>query len=527
MESRKSDLIPVVAAAFCAGSLTTYFLLRGGYLQQRNALPPTVSLGNKQLTDDKPATDGDDFLQAGGALLQWIVDYRKSCRDLPVISQVPHNYLKDLLPPSAPSSPEPWGAILADLDSKIVPGLTHWEASNRFFAYFKPHSSYPAVLGEMLCAGLNVMGFDWIASPACTELEVVTLDWLGKILNLPDTFLSSAKGPGGGVIQGSAGESCIVVLLAAVLRQGQTGDGEPIARDRMVVYGSDQTHTIVKKACRVLGVRYHILPTRKVDDWSLQADVVEGAVEADKAAGLVPIAVVGTIGTTSSCAHDDIPAIAAVCKARGLWLHIDAAYGGAYLCLAEYKHLLSGLESVDSFCVNCHKKLLCPFDLAALYLADRGPVVQALSVDSEYLRNEHSESGAVNDFENWQLPLGRRFRALKLWFVLRRFGADGMRAHVRKGVQLRRVAEELIRADPRFEIAAKPSLSLVCFRLKGQGNEAQQRLLQGVKATGLCFIIHTKLGGEVVLRLACGGVEQCADDVRRAWAVISSIADGL
>ena len=217
------------------------------------------------------ATSSGSFIAWGSALLEWIVAYRKKCRELPVISRVLPNYLRDSLPTSAPEDPEQWELIMRDLDSKILPGLTHWEASNRFFAYFKPHSSYPAVLAEMLCAGLNVMGFDWIASPACTELEIVTMDWLAKFLHLPDRFLSSSGGPGGGVIQGSAGESATVVLLAAVVRAQQRAAGRSLPREKMVVYGSDQTHAIVQKATMILGIgHYRPIAAMESDGWALQ-----------------------------------------------------------------------------------------------------------------------------------------------------------------------------------------------------------------------------------------------------------------
>ena len=490
-------------------------------------------------------TDPKDFQEWGQNILSWLVEYRTKCQDLPVISTVKPNYLRDALPNSAPEKGEPWENIMKDLDTIIVPGLTHWESQKRFFAYFKPHASYPAVLGETLCAGLNVMGFDWIASPACTELEVVTLDWLAKILNLPSCFLSSDSGPGGGVIQGSAGESATVVLTAAIEKmRPKTKDQHemsvnsgPLRRDLMVVYGSDQTHTIVKKACMILGVRWRPLPTTKEYNWSLQPDVLQHAIAEDRANGLIPIACIATPGTTSSCTFDPIALLSQVCHdesaGNDLWLHIDAAYGGAYACLPELASKFEGIDQADSFCVNCHKKLLCPFDLAALYVRDRDPILRALSVDSEYLRNEASDSGAVVDFEHWQLPLGRRFRALKLWFVLRRFGKEGIIQHVRNGIVLRDILVKLITNHVDLEIAAPPSLSLVCFRVKcspnttvEEGNEVQHRLLRDLKQTGKCFVIHTKLGGEVVIRMACGGIEQTEDDIMFAWNVIDELSQG-
>ena len=531
-----------------------------------------------------------DFLAWGGAMLRWIVRYRtEDALTGGVVSRVSPNYLIEALPDAAPEQGEGWAAIMRDLDTLIVPGLTHWEASNRFFAYFKPHASYPAVMGELLCAGLNVMGFDWIASPACTELEMVALDWLAKLLCLPPKFLS--KGRGGGVIQGSAGEAAIVVLLAAAVRAnakhgagGESGDGgggggddgesgkggegggaaalaaPAVPRHRMVVYCSDQAHAVCQKACMVLGLQFRCVPTSKADGFALRGEPLRRAVAADAAAGLVPIAVCATTGTTSSCAFDALREVAAVCRDGGgggggggggeLWLHIDAAYGGAYACLPELAHCFDGIELADSIVVNAHKKLLCPFDLAALYLADRRPVLDALSLQPEYLRNAASASGAVTDFEHLQLPLGRRFRALKLWFVLRRFGAEGIRAHLRQGVALREAFERRLAASGgddggRFELAAPPSLSLVCFRwrwprkVEPSGasaaavldeeacNAAQIALKEAVNATGECFIIQTKLGGTMVLRVACGGLEQEVADVEKAYAVIEREAQRL
>jgi aromatic-L-amino-acid decarboxylase len=507
-----------------------------------------------------PATSSEDFVRSGVAILRWLTNYRsRTCRQLPIVSTVAPNYLRDSLPATAPEEPEPFSNILSDLSEKILPGLTHWENSASFFAYFKPHSSYPAVLGELVCAGLNVMGFDWIASPACTELEVVTLDWLGKLLQLPERFLSCSAGPGGAVIQGSAGEAAIVILLAATRRAqsrraaasrsagapllggaGATADActgaaaDDVGRSRCVVYCSDQTHAIIKKACMVLGLRCRALPTSVETGFTLRGEVLAAAIDADLAdlaENWLPVAVVGTSGTTTSCAFDPLDELADVCTPRGLWLHVDAAYGGAYACLDEVRPLFAGLERCDSFCVNAHKKLLVPFDLAALYVADRRPLLHALSLTPEYLRNDASESGAVVDYEHWQLGLGRRFRALKLWFVMRRFGASGVRAHVRAGMVLARRFADLVATSEVFELAAPPSLSLVCFRLMHarvpHGSEDDDALhmefLARAKARNV-FIIRSRLGGRLILRFACGGIEQTVQEVERAFEILRSVA---
>ena len=293
------------------------------------------------------------------------------------------------------------------------------------------------------------------------------------------------------------------------------------------MYVSDQTHAIAQKATMILGIRCRVVKTSFENGFAMQAADLDKAVEEDVKMGLTPVAAVATTGTTSSCAFDPLVPIAECCKKRGMWLHVDAAYGGAYACLDEMADKFEGLDDVDSFCVNCHKKLLCPFDIAALYVANRRPILDALSLQPEYLRNAHSESGAVVDFEHWQMPLGRRFRSLKLWFVMRRFGAEGMRFHVRNGTVLANYFAGLVEANPELEISVPVSLSLVCFRWKGRGEEDQRRLLDAVKATGKCFIIHTKLDldgsgkGQIVIRVACGGIEQTKEDVKKCYDVIN------
>ena len=534
MDSLNSNHIKLIAISFASGACITYLSMKLFSTNNNDNKKKQVSKSSSILLNSTSSENLDTpetFQTAGTHLLDWIINYRKECRDLPVVSTVKHNYLKDILPKEAPENSESWNNIFDDLSTKIVPGLTNWQASNKFFAYFKPHSSYPAVLAETLCAGLNVMGFDWIASPACTELEVVTLDWLATILNLPEKFKASSPGPGGSVIQGSAGESAIVVLLAACLRKASNinkskNDGT-CRRDKMAVFASDQTHTIIKKACRILGLHYVEVPSKLENNWAISTyDMEDAILKSKNEGGYIPLAIVGTPGTTSSCAFDNLSEIGKLAKKYNLWFHVDAAYGGAYAALPEMKMKFNGVDLCDSFCVNAHKKILCPFDLSALYVADRHHIMKALSVESEYLKNDASDSGAVVDYENWQLPLGRRFRALKLWFVLRRFGANGIRKHVRKGIEYRKTLENLIEQDTNemFEIAAPPSLSLICFRLKNRSEAEHKLFLKELKQTGDCFIIHTKLGGKIVLRIACGGIEQTEDDVINAWNVISKLA---
>lgn len=273
----------------------------------------------------------------------------------------------------------------------------------------------------------------------------------------------------------------------------------------------------------ILGITNHrLIKTKSSHNYAMQAADLRMAIEDEIAQGRVPLAVVATTGTTSSCAFDPLVQIGEVCQQYGnLWLHVDAAYGGAYACLPELEYLFRGLNHADSFVVNCHKKLLCPFDLACMYVADRRPVLAALSLQPEYLRNAASDSGAVVDYEHWQLPLGRRFRALKLWFVMRRFGTEGLRSHVRKGLQLSAYFASLLNEYPTlFTLVTPVSLSLVCFRLKDSDEVEQMAFLDNIKATGDCFVIHSKLDGKVVIRFACGGMEQSKEDVLSAFKVI-------
>lgn len=314
-----------------------------------------------------------------------------------------------------------------------------------------------------------------------------------------------------------------MVLLAAIIRKQAETNCKNTSRDNMVVFSSDQTHAIITKACMILGITHHrTVRTHSAHHYALQAADLRAAIEEEIALGRVPLAVVATTGTTSSCAFDPLVDISRVCKQYGnLWLHIDAAYGGAYACLPELEHLFAGLEEVDSFVVNCHKKLLCPFDISCMYVADRRPVLSALSLQPEYLRNAASESGAVVDYEHWQLPLGRRFRALKLWFVMRRFGTENMRNHVRKGLEHSAHFASLLQQHPDlFEIVVPVSLSLVCFRLRGRSEEQMKQYIDSVKATGECFVIHTKLDGRMVVRFACGGSEQTESDIQKGFDVI-------
>lgn len=370
------------------------------------------------------------------------------------------------------------------------------------------------------------------------------MDWLAQALGLPEIFHNAAEGPGGGVIQGTASEATLVALLAARARaEAARAEGTSLAdlRSRMVVYTSDQAHSSVKKATMIAGIDpslVRVLPAVWCEapaaaaaavqsseavpthNWSLQADALEQAIAADEAAGLVPVFVCGTIGTTSTGAVDDIAGLAKVAHAHSAWLHVDAAWAGAALVCPEYRPLARGVELADSFDFNPHKWLLTNFDCSAFYVRDKTAVLNALSLTPEYLRSKHYDAGLVQDYRDWQVPLGRRFRALKLMLVMQNYGTRGLQEHIRRSTHLAARLAQRIVEHPHLELVTSPSLGLVCFRMAGT-DEDNMALMHAVNDTGKCMFIHSKVGGQVVLRLATGGALQTADTLDAAWHVIA------
>jgi aromatic-L-amino-acid decarboxylase len=503
--------------------------------------PYARAMDPASVTGPVPHMTRDEFRRAGHALIDWIADYWDRVADLPVLSRVQPGDILASLPEAAPEDPEPWEAIAADVDRLIMPGITHWQSPN-FFAFFPANASPPAVLGELLSAGLGVNGMLWATSPAATELETRMLDWMARLLGLPERFLSTSPG-GGGVIQGTASESTLVAMLAARRRALQR---DPAAR--LVAYTSTQAHSSVIKAAMIAGLardsddREHLRLIDVDDSFAMRPDLLRDAMRRDRAAGLTPFYVCATVGTTSSTAVDPLEAIGPLCaefagEAGKVWLHVDAAHAGAACICPEFRWMLRGVEHADSLCFNPHKWLLTNFDCDLFWTADRAALTGALSITPEYLRNAASERGAT-DYRDWQVPLGRRFRALKLWFVLRRYGAAGLRAHVREHVRLAALFEDLVRTEGAnlFEIAAPRTINLVCFRLRGDGPAADDRnraLLDRINATGRAYLTHTALpapgGGRprVVLRLCVGSTWTAEEHVRAAWRLIRDEAARL
>ncbi|GAA4577458.1 pyridoxal-dependent decarboxylase [Micromonospora coerulea] len=469
--------------------------------------------------------DPEEFRRAGYAVVDWIADYWATLGQRPVTSQDPPGAVTAALPTGPTERGEPVEAVLADLDSLIAPRLTHWQHPG-FFGYFPANTSGPSVLGDLVSSGLGVQGMLWATGPACTELETVTLDWLAGLLDLPERFRST--GPGGGVIQDSASSATLVATLAA-LHRASKGRWRVDGIDRRYrAYTSTQGHSSIEKAARIAGLGADGVRPIDVDPGTqaMEPAALRAAIEADRAAGVIPAIVVATIGTTSTTAVDPLPEIGAICAEYGVWLHVDAAYAGAAAVCPELRWSHAGLEGADSYCFDPHKWLLTGFDCDAFWVADRGELIEALTVMPEFLRNAATESGAVLDYRDWQVPLGRRFRALKLWFVLRWYGVEGLRAHIRSGVALADRFAARVAADDRFELAAAHPFSLVCFRLRA-GDEASAELLRRVNDTGRVHLTHTRVAGRYTLRLAVGSPLTTETHVDEAWDLLAAAAGEL
>lgn len=463
----------------------------------------------------------DEFRRHGKVLIDWIGDYYEQIEKYPVLSQAAPGSIRAALPAAPPDEGEPFAAMLADVEQLIMPGITHWQSPN-FYAYFPANASFPSILGELLSAGLGVQGMLWLTSPACTELETHVLDWLVTMLGLPEAFRSS--GAGGGVIQDTASSAVLAALLAARERATDFSNVVKGNDPRLRAYCSTQTHSSVAKAAGVAGVGRDNLRAVGVDEiYAMRPDELRRAIEADRASGLLPFFVVATVGTTSSTALDPIRAIGEICREFGMWLHVDAAMAGTAALCPEFRTIQDGLELADSYAFNPHKWMFTNFDCDCLWVADRMALIRTLSILPDYLRNAATASGSVIDYRDWHIQLGRRFRALKLWFVIRHYGVEGLRAQVRKHVRLAREFAGWVAADPRFEVSAPAPLNLVCFRLRGE-DETNRVLLDRLNASGRLYLTHTTLDGRYTLRMSIGGTLTEERHVAAAWAAIRETA---
>jgi aromatic-L-amino-acid decarboxylase len=456
----------------------------------------------------------EDFRRHGRTVVDWIADYWQRVESLPVLSSVHPGDIRAALPARPPTEGEPFETILRDVDALILPGITHWQSPN-FFAFFPANTSGPAILGELLSAGLGVQGMLWTTSPACTELETHVLEWLAEMLGLPTTFTSAGRG--GGVIQDTASSASLCALLAARERATGYGSNERGCDGRLVAYASTQTHSSVEKGVKIAGLGRANLRQIEVDDtFAMRPEALARQIREDRQAGLVPCFVCATVGTTSSNAIDPLPEIGRICRENQLWLHVDAAMSGTAAICPEFRHILNGVELADSLCVNPHKWMFTNFDCDCFYVADRAALIRTLSILPEYLKNKATESGAVIDYRDWHIQLGRRFRSLKLWFVIRSYGVAGLQHHVRRHIALAQAFAGWVRDSKDFELAVEPPLNLVCFRHR-EGDEFNRALLDRLNASGSLYLTHTTLSDRFTLRLCVGQTNTEETHVVRAW----------
>lgn len=461
----------------------------------------------------------EQFRQAGHALIDWIADYRANIANYPVLSQVAPNQIRQQLPPSPPAQGEPFSAVMHDVETILLDGVTHWQSPN-FYAYFPATSSEPAILGDLLSSGLGVLGLLWQASPACTELETLMLDWAAQMLELPPLFHST--GSGGGVIQESASGGTLVALLTAreratAWRVRETGDTR-----NLVVYATAETHSSFDKAVIIAGIgRENIRRVPTDERGAMLPDALAQMIAEDRASGLLPTMVCATVGTTSTTAIDPLRPIGELCRAVGVWFHVDAAMAGAFAVCPEHRPILDGVELADSFLFNPHKMWLVNFDCSCYFVADRQALTRTLSITPEYLKT--TDSADVIQYRDWQLPLGRRFRALKLWFVIRHYGVEGLRQHLRHTIALTQKLQQWIAVDPDWEIVAPVPLNLICFAHR-DGDQRTEAFLHALNASGKAFLSHTKINGRYVLRWALGGVYTQEHHLAETWRFLQALA---
>ena len=470
--------------------------------------------------------DTDEFRRHAHALVDWMADYMDGVERYPVRAQTAPGEVAARLPAEPPAEAEPFERIFADFRDIVLPGMTHWQHP-RFFAYFPANSSPPSVLAEMLTATLGAQCMLWQTSPAATEMETRMMEWLGRMIGLPAGF--------SGVIQDSASSATLCALLAA--RERITGwrvnEAGARAVPRLTVYASTEAHSSIEKDVMIAGLGRANLRRIAADaDQAMDAEALDAAIAADRKAGAVPCCVVATLGTTGAGGTDPLAAIAEVCARHGAYLHVDAAWAGSALICEEWRWMSAGVERADSFVFNPHKWLLTNFDCSAHFVRDAETLVRTLTVLPEYLRSR--ETGRVVDYRDWGVPLGRRFRALKLWFVIRAYGVERLKAMIRDHVAWAAELAERIAAAPDFELTSPARLALLTFRYRPPGaddadalDRLNARLLEALNDDGRVYLTQNRLEGRYVLRFSVGQARTRHRDVEAAWDVIQEVARGL
>ncbi len=467
--------------------------------------------------------DKKEFKKYGYEMVDWIADYLEEVETYPVKSQVEPGDIKELLPDSPPREGEDMESIWQDFKQDILPGITHWQHPG-WFAYFPANNSPASILGELLSAGLGIQGMVWATSPAAEELEEVVMKWLRDMLGLPSEFT--------GVIQDTASTATLTALLTAREQTTNFVSNKEGVPENLRVYASDQTHSSIEKGVRLAGFGSDNLVNIASDEnYALSPEKLKQAIKKDREQGKRPACVVATIGTTSSTAIDPLEEIGKICEEEDIWLHVDAAFAGTAAMLEEKQHFLAGIENVDSFVFNPHKWMLTNFDCSAYFVRKPQALIKTMSMNPEYLKTAHD--GEVNNYRNWGIQLGRRFRALKLWFVLRDYGTEGLKKMVRKHLNLAEKFKTWIEQSENFELMAPVSVSLVCFRWNNGEyseddlNEFNQKLLEKINNSGDVYLTHTELEDKFTIRLAVGQRTTEIEHVERAWDIIQNSAAKL
>ena len=476
---------------------------------------------NNQLSEENVSNhlSPEQFRNQGYEMIDLIADYMENIESYPVRSQVNPGDIYHSFPAHPPKNGEPYEKVLDDVRSKIIPGLTHWQSPS-FYAYFPSHASGPSILGDLLSSGFGVQGMLWITSPACTEIETLVLDWMVEICGLPRHFHSSESG--GGVIQDSASSATLCAVVAA--REKALATDPDIQLSDLTAYISDHTHSSAEKGLKIAGFRSNQI--RKIkEDAEFRIDIGElgRCINEDLACGKKPAFICATIGTTSSLAVDPIVEISRLANDSDIWVHVDAAHSGSAAVCPEHRHLLDGLENVNSYCFNPHKWLLTNFDCDIFYVAKKDDLVNALTFTPEYLRNKDSSAGTVFDYSGWQISLGRRFRSLKLWLVIHHYGVEGLRSHIRSHIEMANEFTSWIQQSDEFELFQPTTLNLVCFKHR-EGNEKSKQILDALNESGKLFLTHTVLNDEFVIRFVIGAIRTEMRHIEAAWEQIQHVA---
>ena len=484
-------------------------------------VPLQASLKPTSLDKKNYHMSPETFREEGKKIIDWIADYYEQIENYPVLSQVKPGEIKSKLPESAPQTGESVDAMLKDLDEKIMPGITHWQSPG-FFAYFNSNTSFPSILGDLLSSGLGVQGMIWATSPAATEVETRVLDWLAEMMDMPQQFRSTSTG--GGVIQDTASTGALAAIIAARERATNFQSNQNGYSEKLIAYISSQTHSSVEKGIKIAGIGKENLRLIDVDEtFAMRIDLLQKQIEADKANGFTPFFICGTVGTTSSTAIDPIKAIGEIAKHENCWFHIDAAsFGTAMLC-TEFRHFIDGVELADSYSFNPHKWMFTNFDCNVFWVANRNELINTFSILPEYLRNKATESGEVFDYRDWHIQLGRRFRALKLWFVIRHYGVEGLQYHIREHIRLAQEFKQWVIDSEDFELVVEPLMNLVCFRHKA-GDDFNLKLMNTINENGKIYFTHTKLNKQIVLRMNIGQTHTKPHHVKAAWEIIQNTA---